>query len=176
MDRGGKVTRRNLTGRAPVETGQGSRRTSRASRGAGRGGRSQTVSDGHVNIESENYWSHEDSTYQLETEPVETPYEGDDDDVSNEEEGNDSLARIEALLQRYRREREERRERRGRRAEQPSGGASRGRSHGDSRAHIEPHGGRGDGGPIIRIFKYIKEARDLGCKPFDGTGDIFILI
>ncbi|CAH9098887.1 unnamed protein product [Cuscuta epithymum] len=173
MDRGGRITRRNPTGRVPVETGQGSRRTSRASRGAGRGGRSQTVSDGHVDTESETYWSYEDSTYRPETEPVETPYEGDDDDVSDEVE-NGSLARIEALLLQYHREREERRERRRRRAGQPSGGASSGRSHGDSRAHIEPHGGRGDGGPIIRISKYIKEARDLGCKPFDGTGDISI--
>ncbi|CAH9094849.1 unnamed protein product [Cuscuta epithymum] len=174
MDRGGRITRRNPTGRVPVETGQGSRRTSRASRGAGRGGRSQTVSDGHVDTESETYWSYEDSTYQPETEPVETPYEGDDDDVSDEEGENDSLARIEALLQQYQREREERRERRRRRGGRTSGGASRGRSHGDSKAHVEPHGGRGDGGPIIRISKYIKEARDLGCKPFDGTGDISI--
>ncbi|CAH9076352.1 unnamed protein product [Cuscuta epithymum] len=174
MDRGGKVTWRNPTGRAPVETGQGSRRTSRASRGAGRGVRSQTVSDGHVGTENESYWSYEDSTYQPETEPVETPYEGDDDDVSDEEEENGSLARIEALLQQYHREREERRERRRHRTGQPSGMASRGGSHGDSRAQDEPHGGHGDGGPTIRISKFIKEARDLGCKPFDGTGDISV--
>ncbi|CAH9132716.1 unnamed protein product [Cuscuta epithymum] len=174
MDRGGRITRRNPTGRVPEETGQGSRRTSRASRGAGRGGRSQTVSDGHVDTESETYWSYEDSTYQPETEPVETPYEGDDNDVSDEEGENDSLARIEALLQQYQREREERRERRRRRGGRISGEASRGRSHGDSRAHIEPHGGRGDGGPIIRISKFLKEARDLGCKPFNGAGDISV--
>ncbi|CAH9108841.1 unnamed protein product [Cuscuta epithymum] len=174
MDGGGRVTRKNLMGRAPVATGQGSRGASRVSRGASRGGRSHTVSGGHVDTEDETYWSYEDSTYQPETEPVETPYEGDDDDVSDDEEENNSLARIEALLQQYHREREERRERRRRRAGQPSGGASGVRSHADSRTHIEPHGGRGDGGPTIRISKYIKEARDLGCKPFDGTGDISI--
>ncbi|CAH9087839.1 unnamed protein product [Cuscuta epithymum] len=165
MDGGGKVTRRNPTGRAPVATGQGSRGASRVCRGASRGGRSHTVSDGHVDTEEETYWSYEDSTYQPETEPVETPYEGDDDDVSDEEGENDSLARIEALLQQYQREREERRERRRRRGGRTSGGASRGRSHGNSRAHIEPHGGRDYGGPIIRISKFFKEARDLGCKP-----------
>ncbi|CAH9124692.1 unnamed protein product [Cuscuta epithymum] len=173
MDRGGRITRRNPTGRVPVETGLGSRRTSRASGGAGRGGRSQTVSDGHVSTENESYWSYEDSTYRPETEPVETPYEGDDDDASDEED-NGSLARIEALLQQYHREREERRERRRRRAGQPSGMASRGGSHGVSRVHVEPRGGQNDGGPTIRISKYIKEARDLGCKPFDGAGDISV--
>ncbi|CAH9117535.1 unnamed protein product [Cuscuta europaea] len=98
MDGGGKVTRRNPTGRAPVGTGQGSRGASRVSRGASRGGRSHSVSDGHVNTEDETYWSYEDSTYQPETEPVETPYEGDDDDMSDEDGENDSLARIETLL------------------------------------------------------------------------------
>ncbi|CAH9140042.1 unnamed protein product [Cuscuta epithymum] len=52
--------------------------------------------------------------------------------------------------------------------------ASRGGSHNASRVHVEPHGGRNDGGPTIRISKFIKEARDLGCKPFDGTGDISV--
>ncbi|CAH9072781.1 unnamed protein product [Cuscuta europaea] len=175
MDGGGKVTRRNLTGRAPVGSGKGSRGASRVSRGASHGGRSHTVSDCHVDTEDETYWSYGDSTYQPETEPVETPYEGDDDDdISDEDVENDSLAGIEALLEQYQREREERRERRRRRGGKTSSVASRGRSHGDSRAHIEPHGGRGDGGPIIRISKFLKEARDLGCKPFHGTGDISV--
>ncbi|CAH9135567.1 unnamed protein product [Cuscuta epithymum] len=169
----GRITRRNPTGRVPGGSERGSRGSSRGSRGRGRGGQHQTVSDGHVETESETYWSYEDSTYRPETEPVETPYEGDDDDVSDEEESG-SLARIEALLQQYHREREEIRERRRRRAGQPSGGAPRGRSVCDSRTHVEAHGSRGDGGPTIRISKYIKEARDLGCKPFDGTGDISV--
>ncbi|CAH9142211.1 unnamed protein product [Cuscuta epithymum] len=174
MEPVGRITRRNPTGRVPGGSERGSRGSSRGSRGRGRGGRQQqTVSDGHVDTESETYWSYEDSTYRPETEPVETPYEGDDDDVSDEEE-NGSLARIEALLQQYHREREERRERRRHRAGPPSGGAPRGRSYCDSRTHVEAHGSRGDGGPTIRISKYIKEARDLGCKPFDGTGDISV--
>ncbi|CAH9109543.1 unnamed protein product [Cuscuta epithymum] len=173
MESIGRVTRRNPTGRVPGGSERGSRGSTRGSRGRGRGGQHQTVSDGHVDTESETYWSYEDSTYRPETEPVETPYEGDDDDISDEEE-NGSLARIEALLQQYHREREERRERRRRRAGQPSGGAPRGKSYCDSRTHVEAHGSRGDGGPTIRISKYIKEARDLGCKPFDGTGDISV--
>ncbi|CAH9081223.1 unnamed protein product, partial [Cuscuta epithymum] len=52
--------------------------------------------------------------------------------------------------------------------------ASRGGSQGASRVHVEPHGGQNVGGPTIRISKFIKEARDLGCKPFDGTGDISV--
>ncbi|CAH9124954.1 unnamed protein product [Cuscuta epithymum] len=67
MDGGGKVTRRNPTGHAPVATGQGSRGASRVSRGASRGGRSHTVSDGHVDTEDETYWPYEDSTYQPKT-------------------------------------------------------------------------------------------------------------
>ncbi|CAH9129014.1 unnamed protein product, partial [Cuscuta epithymum] len=104
----GRITRRNPTGRVPGGSERGSRGSTRVSRGRGRGGQQQTVSDGHVDTESETYWSYEDSTYRPETEPVETPYEGDDDDVSDEEQ-DDSLARIEALLQQYHREREERR-------------------------------------------------------------------
>ncbi|CAH9126734.1 unnamed protein product [Cuscuta epithymum] len=111
MEPVGRITRRNPTGRVPGGSERGSRGSSRGSRGRGRGGQRRTVSDGHVDTESETYWSYEDSTYRPEMEPVETPYEGDDDDVSDEEE-NGSLARIEALLQQYHREREERRERR----------------------------------------------------------------
>ncbi|CAH9137437.1 unnamed protein product, partial [Cuscuta epithymum] len=74
-------------GRAPGGSVRGSRGSSRGSRGRGRGGQRRTVSDGHVDTESETYCSYEDSTYQPETEPVETPYEGDD----NDEMGTNSL-------------------------------------------------------------------------------------
>ncbi|CAH9113828.1 unnamed protein product [Cuscuta epithymum] len=170
----GRITRRNPTGRVPGGSERGSRGSTRVSRGRGRGGQQQTVSDGHVDTESETYWSYEDSTYRPETEPVETPYDGEDDDVSEESEDDGTLGRIEALLQQYHREREERRQRRRRRTGQPSGMASRGGSQGASRVHVEPHGGQNAGGPTVRISKFIKEARDLGCKPFDGTGDISV--
>ncbi|CAH9109880.1 unnamed protein product [Cuscuta europaea] len=100
MEPVGRITRRNPLGRAPGGSERGSRGSSRGSRGRGHGGQRQTVSDGHVDTENETYWSYEDSTYQPGTQPVETPYEENDDDVSDEEESG-SLARIEALLQQY---------------------------------------------------------------------------
>ncbi|CAH9133542.1 unnamed protein product, partial [Cuscuta epithymum] len=116
----GRITRRNPMGRVPGGSERGSRGSTRVSRGRGRGGQQQTVSDGHVDTESETYWSYEDSTYRPETEPVETPYDGEDDDVSEESEDDGTLGRIEALLQQYHWEREERRQRRRRRTGQPS--------------------------------------------------------
>ncbi|CAH9119809.1 unnamed protein product, partial [Cuscuta epithymum] len=168
MERTGKVTRRNPTGQAPGGSQRGSRGASRASRGQGRAGHSLTVSDGHVETIDEHYESEEDSTYRPGTEPVETPYDGEDDDVSEESNDYDALERIEELLRQYQQDRQRRQARRA------SGGASRRGSCVTSREHEESRGGRGAEVPIIRISKYLKEARELGCKPFDGMGDISV--
>ncbi|CAH9091624.1 unnamed protein product [Cuscuta epithymum] len=168
MERTGKVTRRNPTGQAPRGSVQGSRGASRVSRGQGRGGQAQTVSDGHVEMVNESYESEEDSTYQPGTEPVETPYDGEYDDVSEQSDDNDALERMEGLLRQYQQDRQRRQARRA------LEGASRRGSHVGSRGHVESRVDRGAEVPIIRISKYLKEARDLGCKPFDGTGDISV--
>ncbi|CAH9076274.1 unnamed protein product, partial [Cuscuta epithymum] len=168
MERTGKVTRRNPTGQAPGRSQHGSRGASRVSRGQGRAGHSLTVSDGHVETIDEHYESEEDSTYRPGTEPVETPYDGENDDISEGSDDNDALERIEELLRQYHQDRQRRRARRA------SKGASRRGSRVSPRGSIEPQGGRGAEVPIIRISKYLKEARDLGCKPFDGTGDISV--
>ncbi|CAH9143139.1 unnamed protein product [Cuscuta epithymum] len=168
MERTGKVTRRNPTGQAPRGSVQGSRGASRVSRGQGRGGQAQTVSDGHVETVNESYESEEDSTYQPGTEPVETPYDGEYDDDDEGSDDDDALERMEELLRQYQQDRQRRRARRA------LGAASRRGSHVGSRGHVESRVDRGAEVPIIRISKYLKEARDLGCKPFDGTGDISI--
>ncbi|CAH9082605.1 unnamed protein product [Cuscuta europaea] len=170
MERTGKVTRWNPTGQAPGGSQRGSLGGSRESRGQGRAGRSLTVSDGHVETIDEHYESEEDSTYQPGTEPVETPYDGEYDDVGDESDDNDALERIEELLWQYHQDHQRRR------ARSALGGASRRGSHVTPRESLEPRGGRGAEVPIIRISKYLKEARDLGCKPFDGTGDISVAV
>ncbi|CAH9085926.1 unnamed protein product, partial [Cuscuta europaea] len=168
MERTGKVTRRNPTGRAPGGSMQGSRGASRVSRGQGRGGQAQTGSDGYVETVNESYESEEDSTYQPGSEPVETPYDGEYDDASEGSDDDDALERMEELLRQFQQDRQRRRARRA------LGGASRRGSHAGSRGHVESRVDRGVEVPIIRISKYLKEARDLGCKPFDGMGDISV--
>ncbi|CAH9138465.1 unnamed protein product, partial [Cuscuta epithymum] len=168
MERTGRVTRRNPTGQVLGGSQRGSQGGSRESGGQGRAGHSLTVSDGHVETIDEHYESEEDSTYQPGTEPVDTPYDGEHDDASDESDDNDALERIEELLRQYQQDRQRRRARRA------LEGASRRGSRATPRESIELRGGRGAEVPIIRISKYLKEARDLGCKPFDGTGDISV--
>ncbi|CAH9086109.1 unnamed protein product [Cuscuta epithymum] len=168
MERTGRVTRRNPTGQVLGGSQRGSQGGSRESGGQGRASHSLTVSDGHVETIDEHYESEEDSTYQPGTEPVDTPYDGEHDDASDESDDNDALERIEELLRQYQQDRQRRRARRA------LEGASRRGSRATPRESIELRGGRGAEVPIIRISKYLKEARDLGCKPFDGTGDISV--
>ncbi|CAH9109577.1 unnamed protein product [Cuscuta europaea] len=119
MERTGKVTRRNRTGRAPGGSMHGSRGASRVSRRQGRGGQAKTVSDGYVETVNESYESEEDSTYQPGTEPVETPYDGEYDDASEGSDDDDALERMEELLRQFQQDRQRRRARRA------LGGASR---------------------------------------------------
>ncbi|CAH9073252.1 unnamed protein product [Cuscuta europaea] len=152
MERTGKTTKRNPTGRAQGGSDHGSKGTSSVSRGRGRAGHSLTVSDGHDETVDEHFESEEDSTYQPGTEPVETSYDGEDDDVSEESDDNDALERIEELLRQYQQDRQRRRARRA------LGGASRRRSHVSPRRHVESRGDRGVEVPIIRISKYLKKS------------------
>ncbi|CAH9146485.1 unnamed protein product [Cuscuta epithymum] len=72
------ATRNKPRGQAPVASIGTSRAASRVSRG-GRGcHRAQTVNDGHVSSVYETNTEYYDSTYVLETEHEETPYDGSD--------------------------------------------------------------------------------------------------
>ncbi|CAH9116235.1 unnamed protein product [Cuscuta epithymum] len=172
-------TRNNPRGQAPVASQRGSRAASRGSRG-GRGGRgsrgghqAQTVSDGHVSSVYETNTEDYDSTYVPETEHEETPYDGGDTYTDDDDEESDAkFAQMGELLEWYQKEKLRRDLRR--QARRGSRGGSRQGSRGASRATpVAPHDGR-EGGFCVRISKYLKEARALGCKSFDGTGDITV--
>ncbi|CAH9118635.1 unnamed protein product, partial [Cuscuta epithymum] len=172
-------TRNNPRGQTPVASQRGSRAASRGSRG-GRGGRgsrgghqAQTVSEGHVSSVYETNTEDYDSTYVPETEHEETPYDGGDTYTDDDDEESDAkFAQMGELLEWYQKEKLRRDLRR--QARRGSRGGSGQGSRGASRATpVAPHDGR-EGGFCVRISKYLKEARALGCKSFDGTGDITV--
>ncbi|CAH9111200.1 unnamed protein product [Cuscuta epithymum] len=173
------TTRNNPRGQAPVASKRGSRAASRGSRG-GRGGRgsrgghrAQTVSDGHVSSVYETNTEDYDSTYVPETEHEETPYDGGDTYTDDDDEESDAkFAQMGELFEWYQKEKL-RRDLRCQARRGSCGGSGQG-SRGASRATpAASHDGR-EGGFCVRISKYLKEARALGCKSFDGTGDITV--
>ncbi|CAH9113121.1 unnamed protein product [Cuscuta epithymum] len=176
-------TRNNPGGQAPIASIEASRAASRSSRGGrggrrGRGGRgghrAQTVSDGHVSSVYETNTEDYDSTYVPETEHEETPYDGGDfhTDDENDDESDARFAQMGELLAWYQKEKQRRDMRR--QARYASQGVSAQGSRGSSRATpVVPQGGH-EGGFVVRISKYLKEARALGCRSFDGTGDITV--
>ncbi|CAH9134355.1 unnamed protein product [Cuscuta epithymum] len=173
------ATRNNPRGQAPVASQRGSRAVSRGSRG-GRGGRgsrgghrAQTVNDGHVSSVYEANTGDYDSTYVPETEHEETPYDGGDTYTDDDDEESDAkFAQMGELLEWYQKEKLRRDLRR--QARRGSRGGSGQGIRGASRATpATSHDGR-EGGFCVRISKYLKEARALGCKSFDGTGDITV--
>ncbi|CAH9115849.1 unnamed protein product, partial [Cuscuta epithymum] len=179
-------TRNNPRGQALVVSVEASRDASRSSRGGrggrgtcgGRGGRGahrdQTVSDGHVSSVYETHTEDYDSTYVPGTEHEETPYDGGDfhTDDENDDESDAQFAQMGELLEWYQKEKLRRDLRR--QARRVSQGVSGQGSRGASRATpAVPQGGH-EGGFVVRISKYLKEARALGCRSFDGTGDITV--
>ncbi|CAH9124613.1 unnamed protein product, partial [Cuscuta epithymum] len=172
-------TRNNPRGQAPVTSQRGSRAASRGSRG-GRGGRgsrgghqAQTVSDGHVSSVYETNTEDYDSTYVPETEHEETPYDGGDTYTDEDNDESDArFAQMGELLEWYQKEKLRRDLRR--QARRGSRGGSGQGSRGASVATPAASQGGREGGFVVRISKYLKEARALGCRSFDGTGDITV--
>ncbi|CAH9077849.1 unnamed protein product [Cuscuta europaea] len=76
------------------------------------------------------------------------------------------------LLEWYQKEKQRRDLRR--QARCASQGGSGQRSWGASRAVSGASQGGRDGDFCVRISKYLKEARALGCRSFDGTSDITV--
>ncbi|CAH9088527.1 unnamed protein product [Cuscuta europaea] len=171
------ATRNNPRGQAPVTSMRGSRAASRRRRG-GRvccgGHRAQIVSDGHISSVFETNTDDYDSTFVPGTEHEETPYDG-GDFHTDEEDNNESDARFAQmgeLLEWYQKEKLRRDLRR--QARHGSRGGSVQGSRGASRATPAASQGGREGGFCVRISKYLKEARALGCKSFDGTSDITV--
>ncbi|CAH9060861.1 unnamed protein product [Cuscuta europaea] len=178
MEGGRRITRRNPTGHVPGATGHATRAESRTSRGRGRGqsrgggrgrgrGRSTTPTTSSTRVGSVHpSWATEpdDFTYAPSTEQEETPYNG--EDCEEEDEDDDPhYDRMSEVLEWYLENKAKREQRRqARQARQTMGQGSRS-------ASSAPSGAFG-GDTMVRISKYLKEARALGCKSFDGKGDI----
>ncbi|CAH9106592.1 unnamed protein product [Cuscuta europaea] len=175
-------TRNKPRGLAAGASVRASRATSLGSRGrrggrVGRGGHhAQTVSDDHVSSVYETNTQNYDPTFVLETEHEETPYDGGDfhtDDDDDNSESDARFAQMGELFEWYQKEKVRRDLRRqARRASQ--GGSGQG-SRGASRAVSGASRDRREGDFCVRISKYLKEARALGCRSFDGTGDITVV-
>ncbi|CAH9050032.1 unnamed protein product [Cuscuta epithymum] len=182
MEGRGMATRNNPRGQTPVTSEGASQVASRGARGGrrgrgGRGGRgghrAQTVSDGHVSSVHGTHTEDYDSTYVPETGHEETPYDGGDTYTDDDNDESDAkFAQMGELFEWYQKEKLRRDLRRqARRASQgASGHGSRGASVATPVASQGMHGG----GFCVRISKYLKEARALGCKSFDGKGDISV--
>ncbi|CAH9059283.1 unnamed protein product, partial [Cuscuta europaea] len=178
MEGGRRITRRNPTGHVPGATGHATRAESRTSRGRGRGqsrgggrgrgrGRSTTPMASSTRVGSvhpSRATEPDDFTYAPSTEQEETPYNG--EDFEEEDEDDDPhYDRMSEVLEWYLENKAKREQRRqARQARQTMGQGSRG-------ASSAPSGAFG-GDTMVRISKYLKEARALGCKSFDGKGDI----
>ncbi|CAH9102382.1 unnamed protein product, partial [Cuscuta europaea] len=174
MEGGRRITRRNPMGRAPGATEHDTRAESRTSRGRGRGqgrgrgrGRSTTPTASSTRVGSVHpSWATEpdDFTYAPSTEQEETPYNG--EDFEEEDEDDDPhYDRMSEVLEWYLENKAKREQRRqARQARQTMGQGSRG-------ASSAPSGAFG-GDTMVQISKYLKEARALGCKSFDGKSDI----
>ncbi|CAH9107528.1 unnamed protein product [Cuscuta europaea] len=172
------ASRNNPRGQAPVTSIGASQVASRGSRGSrgGRGGcggdhRAQTVSDGHVSSVYETNTENYESSYVPETEHEETPYDGGDTYTDDDNDESDAkFAHMGKLFEWYQKEKLRRDLRRKSRCAS-QGGSGQG-SRGASAAIPMASKGVQGGGLCARISKYLKEARTLGCKSFDGKGDI----
>ncbi|CAH9132857.1 unnamed protein product [Cuscuta epithymum] len=164
-----RAVRGNPRGRAPGIAGHTNRGIPRSPkrRGGGHQGQRTQAAVAYRNVtEFESWNSEDDSTYHPEGESDETSFEGN----SGEDIHSIPPDQISEMYRWYQCERERQRQRSQVGHVRDETSRRRGRSAHEAQVRIVRDS---DGeGPFIKISKYLKEARALGCKPFDGTGDI----
>ncbi|CAH9130833.1 unnamed protein product [Cuscuta epithymum] len=164
-----RAVRGNPRGRAPGIAGQANRGISRSRKRRGMGNqgpRTRATMADHNVTEFESWNSDDDSTYHPESESDETSFQ--------ENSGEDIQCippeHVSEMYRWYQRERG--RQRQGSQEGHVRGETSLMRGQGAHRAQVRTVRDSDGEGPFFKISKYLKEARALGCKPFDGTGDI----
>ncbi|CAH9124402.1 unnamed protein product [Cuscuta epithymum] len=169
--RGGRdrTVRGNPRGHAPGIPGQANRGISRLRKRQGMGNqgpRTRAAMADHNVTEFESWNSEDDSTYHPDSESDETSFE----ENSGEDIHSIPPDQISEMYRWYQRERE--RQRQISQVGHVRDETSRRRGRGAHRAQVRTVRDSDAERPFIKISKYLKEARALGCKPFDGTGDI----
>ncbi|CAH9125390.1 unnamed protein product [Cuscuta epithymum] len=164
-----RAIRGNPRGRTLGIAEKANRGISRSPKRRGRGHQGQQTRSAMADrmmTEFESWNSEDDSTYHPDSKSDETSFE----ENSGEDIHSIPPDQISEMYQWYQRERERQRQRS--QVGHVRDETSRRRGRGAHRAHVRTVRDSDGEGPFIKISKYLKEARALGCKPFDGTGDI----